>query len=202
VLYLPIIGAKEIPQSTVPIFCKLLFALTVILSAQLVMRVLNPSTYIVTTAASASSTIVNVYWVDRQGNRGPPSGPPALVNWIADVPVRPDPTASPWSPWIAGICLEASGSPHTAKRPRSLPFPRCAPPWAREFVPMVSRSATSRSSGRSFFFVDDFQVIGLYDYASVMEYPAFSFTKNNLPVLESIPAGIPLSNSWAIRPVT
>ncbi len=45
------------------------------------------------------------------------------------------------------------------------------------------------------FFADDFQVIGLYDYASVMQYPAFSFTKNNLPVLESIPAGIPLSNS-------
>src|ERR1022692_548818 len=36
------------------------------------------------------------------------------------------------------------------------------------------------------FFADDFQVIGLYDYASVMHYPAFSFTKNNLPVLESI----------------
>jgi uncharacterized repeat protein (TIGR01451 family) len=44
------------------------------------------------------------------------------------------------------------------------------------------------------FFADDFQTIGLYDYASVMHYPAFSFTKNNLPVLESIPAGIPLSN--------
>jgi uncharacterized repeat protein (TIGR01451 family) len=28
-----------------------------------------------------------------------------------------------------------------------------------------------------------------------MHYPAFSFTKNNLPVLESIPAGIPLSNT-------
>ena len=45
------------------------------------------------------------------------------------------------------------------------------------------------------FFADDFQVIGLYDYASVMHYPAFSFTKNNLPVLESIPPGIPLSNT-------
>ncbi|HXM39644.1 MAG TPA: M12 family metallopeptidase [Bryobacteraceae bacterium] len=45
------------------------------------------------------------------------------------------------------------------------------------------------------FFSDDYQTIGLYDYASVMHYPAFSFTKNNLPVLESIPAGIPLSNT-------
>ena len=44
-------------------------------------------------------------------------------------------------------------------------------------------------------FADNFQTIGLYDYASVMHYPAFSFTKNNLPVLESIPAGIPLSNT-------
>ncbi|MFN7996430.1 MAG: M12 family metallopeptidase [Bryobacteraceae bacterium] len=39
------------------------------------------------------------------------------------------------------------------------------------------------------------QTVGLYDYASVMHYPPFSFTKNNLPVLESIPAGIPLSNN-------
>jgi uncharacterized repeat protein (TIGR01451 family) len=45
------------------------------------------------------------------------------------------------------------------------------------------------------FFTSDYQTIGLYDYASVMHYPAFSFTKNNLPVLESIPAGIPLSNT-------
>lgn len=39
------------------------------------------------------------------------------------------------------------------------------------------------------------QAVGLYDYASVMHYPAFEFSKVNLPVLESIPAGIPLSNS-------
>src|ERR1017187_9245371 len=45
------------------------------------------------------------------------------------------------------------------------------------------------------FFADDFQVIGLHDHASVMHYPAFSFTKDNLPVLESIPPGIPLSNT-------
>ena len=44
-------------------------------------------------------------------------------------------------------------------------------------------------------FTDNYQTLGLYDYASVMHYPAFSFTKNNLPVLESIPAGIPLSNT-------
>jgi len=49
-------------------------------------------------------------------------------------------------------------------------------------------------AGNFDFFSYDYQMIGLYDYASVMHYPPFSFTKNNLPVLESIPSGIPLSN--------
>ncbi|MGC9947647.1 MAG: M12 family metallopeptidase [Bryobacteraceae bacterium] len=40
----------------------------------------------------------------------------------------------------------------------------------------------------------NYQTIGLYDIASVMHYPPFSFTKNGLTVLESIPPGIPLSN--------
>jgi hypothetical protein len=38
------------------------------------------------------------------------------------------------------------------------------------------------------------QMIGLFDFASVMEYGAFDFTKIGLPVIESIPPGIPLSN--------
>ncbi len=33
-----------------------------------------------------------------------------------------------------------------------------------------------------------------FDYASIMEYPAFSFSRNGGPAIESIPAGIPLSN--------
>jgi hypothetical protein len=40
----------------------------------------------------------------------------------------------------------------------------------------------------------DYQTLGLYDYASIMHYGAFDFSKAGLPVLESIPAGIPLSN--------
>jgi hypothetical protein len=40
----------------------------------------------------------------------------------------------------------------------------------------------------------DEQTLGLYDYASVMHYCAFCFSKAGLPVIESIPAGIPLSN--------
>jgi hypothetical protein len=42
---------------------------------------------------------------------------------------------------------------------------------------------------------DNAQTFGtLYDYASIMEYPAFSFSRNGGPAIESIPAGIPLSN--------
>jgi hypothetical protein len=38
------------------------------------------------------------------------------------------------------------------------------------------------------------QDLTLFDYASVMEYPAFSFSRNGEPCIETIPAGIPLSN--------
>ncbi len=48
--------------------------------------------------------------------------------------------------------------------------------------------------GNFTLFSFDYQTMGLYDYASVMQYGAFDFSKAGLPVLESIPAGIPLSN--------
>jgi len=41
---------------------------------------------------------------------------------------------------------------------------------------------------------DDFQDLGLFDYASIMEYLPFAFTRNGGPVIETIPAGMPLSN--------
>jgi hypothetical protein len=42
---------------------------------------------------------------------------------------------------------------------------------------------------------DNFAVLAAYDYASVMQYPSTSLTRNGAPVIESIPAGIPLNNS-------
>ena len=48
--------------------------------------------------------------------------------------------------------------------------------------------------GNFTLFAFDYQTFGLYDYASVMHYGAFDFSKAGLPVLESIPAGIPLGN--------
>jgi Astacin (Peptidase family M12A)/Divergent InlB B-repeat domain len=41
---------------------------------------------------------------------------------------------------------------------------------------------------------DNLQETTLFDYASIMEYPAFAFSRNGGPAIESIPAGIPLSN--------
>jgi hypothetical protein len=41
---------------------------------------------------------------------------------------------------------------------------------------------------------DNAQENTLFDYASIMEYPAFSFSRNGGPAIESIPPGIPLSN--------
>jgi hypothetical protein len=41
---------------------------------------------------------------------------------------------------------------------------------------------------------DNAQTFGFYDYASIMHYIPFAFSRNGGPVLESIPAGIPLSN--------
>jgi astacin len=49
--------------------------------------------------------------------------------------------------------------------------------------------------GNFTLFSYDYQAMGLYDYASIMHYSAFDFSKAGLPVLESIPPGIPLSNN-------
>jgi hypothetical protein len=348
-------------RSPVSYFLALTVILPACLSAQPVMRVLNPSTHIVTTAASvslsgvasANSGIVNVYWVDQQGNRGAAqwtASAAALVNWTADVPVRPGsnritvvavdsgnlsgsvqfsvhseappapPVTAVRSGWWQGLPvtyaeingwavtqgdivlgtaeqLAASAPMGPGPRPDGFSIGYVAQLWPLvggvyqipytietgtpilasvisyvnttlsgviQFVPQTNQAnyvtfnfdptdlsgyceasegmvggqqfiggsincsfagtchemghaigllhehqrpdrnsyvvLTPANADKPFllgdfdFFADDFQMIGLYDYASVMEYPAFSFTKNNLPVLESIPAGIPLSN--------
>jgi hypothetical protein len=50
---------------------------------------------------------------------------------------------------------------------------------------------------------DNYQYLTTYyDYASLMQYPAFSFTANGNPVIESIPAGIPLNSSEGVPFIT
>jgi hypothetical protein len=41
---------------------------------------------------------------------------------------------------------------------------------------------------------ENVQTLGLYDYASLMQYPPYSFSRNGAPVIETIPAGIPLGS--------
>jgi hypothetical protein len=41
---------------------------------------------------------------------------------------------------------------------------------------------------------DNVQNLTFYDYASLMQYPAFSFTRNGGPAIETIPAGMPVSS--------
>jgi len=43
--------------------------------------------------------------------------------------------------------------------------------------------------------LDDMQTPTLYDWSSLMHYSAWQFTKNGAPTMESIPAGMPLSNN-------
>jgi hypothetical protein len=42
---------------------------------------------------------------------------------------------------------------------------------------------------------DDMQSLTLYDWSSIMHYGAWGFSKNGAPTIESIPAGMPLSNN-------
>lgn len=45
--------------------------------------------------------------------------------------------------------------------------------------------------------IDNYENLGSYDYASIMQYVPTAFTRNGKPVIESKPSGIPLSNTLA-----
>jgi hypothetical protein len=48
--------------------------------------------------------------------------------------------------------------------------------------------------------LDNVQTLASYDYASLMQYPPFAFSRNGGPVIESIPAGIPLGGEGVPGP--
>jgi hypothetical protein len=61
----------------------------------------------------------------------------------------------------------------------------------------VNYNAVIKASRSNFdppFDTEGEQTLTLFDYASIMEYPAFSFSRNGEPCIETIPVGIPLSN--------
>jgi hypothetical protein len=65
----------------------------------------------------------------------------------------------------------------------------------RDTYVTVNYGAVIKASRSNFDkLLDNDQEFGPYDYASVMEYPAYSFSRNGEPCIETIPAGIPLSN--------
>ncbi len=66
-------------------------------------------------------------------------------------------------------------------------------PDRNSYVTVNYANVIKGSWGNFLIASDDQQVLGPYDYASVMEYVPYAFTRNGQPVIESIPAGIPLA---------
>ncbi|MBV9340035.1 MAG: choice-of-anchor D domain-containing protein [Acidobacteria bacterium] len=69
----------------------------------------------------------------------------------------------------------------------------------RDLYVTVNYQNIVKSSRSNFDVVlDNIQDYTLYDYASLMQYPAFTLSRNGGPALETIPPGIPLNGSEGV----
>ena len=62
------------------------------------------------------------------------------------------------------------------------------------YLTMNFQNMVNTAYGDSTIQYDDMQALTLYDWSSIMQYSPWNFSKNGLPALESIPAGMPLAN--------
>jgi hypothetical protein len=66
------------------------------------------------------------------------------------------------------------------------------------YVTVNYNNVIKGSWGNFEILTDDVQTLGPYDYASVMQYPAYSFSRNGGPVIETIPPGMPLGGTEGV----
>jgi len=67
-------------------------------------------------------------------------------------------------------------------------------PDRNNYVTVNYNNAIKGSWGNFEILTQDVETLGLYDYASLMQYPSYSFSRNGGPVIETIPAGMPLGS--------
>jgi hypothetical protein len=66
------------------------------------------------------------------------------------------------------------------------------------YVTVNYNNVIKGSWGNFEILTNEVQILGPYDYASVMQYPAYSFSRNGGPVIETIPPGMPLGGSEGV----
>jgi len=71
-------------------------------------------------------------------------------------------------------------------------------PDAADYVAVNYNNVIKGSWGNFETQTQNAQILGLYDYASVMQYPPYSFSRNGGPVIETIPAGMPLGSAEGV----
>jgi hypothetical protein len=67
-------------------------------------------------------------------------------------------------------------------------------PDRKTYITLNFANVIKGSEGNFQTFSDNNQELGLFDYASVMMYIPFAFSRNGGPVLDTVPPGMPLSN--------